>query len=642
MIKKDIFKNLNDEQKGAAISKKGNILVLAGAGTGKTSTIAARVVYLLTELKIDPKDIVLLTFTSKASIEMKERLKSYIQDDIVDSMSISTFHALCLGIVKKHFPEKKLIDANQAKNLLDTSYSRVIKFVPEGFYAPSTLFSYIDNYINSNTEALFSEWLAESVELDEENKDYLLGQYQLVYDSYTEDKGKYNILSFSDLLVLAKTYISSNKNSIQEMIVDEFQDTNPLQNSMIDAINSKSLFCVGDFDQSIYAFNGADLSIIENFKDRENFNLHNLSKNYRCRKPILDIAERVIANNPRIYPKSLEVMISSEDAKAPYCIVAKNPLSQYIEITDLIIEILDSKKENETVAVLYRSNGSGDGIEMTLKEHSVPIERSVKNTFMDNIDIQIVFNILKLIIYKNVEYLEFAILFSGIVQKTSKEAIESYFNMITNNGKVNVIEGLRKDNSRQIGTTGVFHPDAKESVLSLLDLLEFNKYTNVATLINSIMKSKYFINSINRWAAGIAKDDEKAEKLFIGANSRVESMLKLAKRYQDTEKFYTDMTSPRADSEGEGDSNAVNLLTVHASKGLEFDYVFVIDMDDNSFPNKRLMTAGSDDEERRLFYVACTRAKKELVFSYARLSALDVRKLPSRFLIEAGLIESKK
>ena len=128
-VKQDIFIDLNAQQLKASTSESGNILVLAGAGTGKTSTIVARVVHLLTNQKIEPKDIVLLTFTSKASIEMKERLKKYVCDDIVDGISVSTFHALCLGIIRKHYPMKKLITEKESLNLLETTYSRVIKFI---------------------------------------------------------------------------------------------------------------------------------------------------------------------------------------------------------------------------------------------------------------------------------------------------------------------------------------------------------------------------------------------------------------------------------------------------------------------------------------------------------------------------------
>lgn len=645
MIKEDLNKSLNAEQYQASVTEFGNILVLAGAGTGKTSTIAARVIFLLREQKIKPEDIILLTFTDKASIEMKERLKRYIYDKVVDKMSISTFHALCLGIVKKHYPSKKLIDENDTKRLFETTYSRVIKFKPDGFYAPSTLLKHIDNYINSNTKDIFSEWLTSFLAFEEDNKNYLLEQYQLVYDSYEEDKKKYNLLSFSDLLVTAKEYISSHENSIKEMIVDEFQDTNPLQNSTINAVNPNSLFCVGDYDQSIYAFNGADLSIIENFKDRSDFKLHNLSKNYRCRKPILDIAERVIANNPRIYPKSLEVMVQADDAIEPYCITTDSPLEQYVRISDLCKEKLATKHKHESIAVLYRSNGSGDAIELSLKEKNIEVVRKVKNKFMENLEIQLVFNVLKLIIYRNLDFLAFINLFVGIVDNNSKEAIESYYNMISVNQTIPLIDGLRKDKARNIGAHGVFHSNSKESVLSLLDILEFKKSVKPESLINTILHSKYFINSINKWAEQVGGgEDDKADKIFNNSIRRVESILKIAKRYKSTVKFYDDMTrtsKSEEDSSKIGD-DVVYLLTVHSSKGLEYDYVFVIDMDDNTFPNKKLMDKKSDAEERRLFYVAATRAKKELVFSFSKKSAYDAKKKPSRFLIEAGLVEAKK
>ncbi|WP_294961475.1 ATP-dependent helicase [Sulfurimonas sp.] len=641
MIKENIYEKLNEEQHQASISEFGNILVLAGAGTGKTSTIAARVVHLLTEKKIKPKDIVLLTFTSKASMEMKERLKKYIDDDIVGSISVSTFHALCLGIVRKYFPEKKLISERDARNLLDTTYSRVIKFIPDGLYSSNAIYSFIDNYINSDSNIIFSIWLNEEIVICEENQEYLLGQYQLIYDSFLEDKSKYNALTFADLLLCAREYLLTNKNTIQEMIIDEFQDTNPLQDSTIKAINSKSLFCVGDYDQSIYAFNGADLEIIEQFKNRDNFKLHNLSKNYRCQKPILDIAEKVIANNERIYPKTLEVMIDVSEPMKPYCVVAESTFEQYTKVAELCLETIARKKVDETIAILYRSNGSGNGIEMVFKEYGIAVERNVKNTFMENIDIQIIFNVVKLILFKNLEYLEFSNVFTGVVNHHSKEAIESYYNMLTHNGTTSLLDGLRKDKARQIGSNGVFYSDSRESVLSLLELLEFNKHTNTSSLINSLIKSKFFINTLNRFASSFTKgDDEKADKLFNASVARAESMLKIAKRYSKLQKFYQDLTRPNLndDNDEEANPDKATLLTVHSSKGLEYTYLFIIDMDDDTFPSKKLMNKRSDDEERRLFYVACTRAKKELTFFYAKRSSNGKQKKPSRFLVEAGLV----
>lgn len=639
MIIKNIFESLNVDQEKAAKSDLGSVLVLAGAGTGKTSTIVARVTYLLSQKKVEAKDIILLTFTKKASIEMKERLKKYIDGSVVDKISVSTFHSLCLGIVKKYYPEKKLIGETDARNLLDTTYSRVIKFTPDGLYTSNTLFSYIENYINSNSELPFSDWLEGEIELAEDNKEFILGQYQLIYDCFIEDKEKYNVLAFADLLVCAREYLTKNKNSIQEVIVDEFQDTNPLQDSTLNAINPNSLFCVGDYDQSIYAFNGADLSIIENFKDRENFQLYNLSKNYRCRKPILDIAERVIANNRRIYPKSLEVMVKASDPIVPYCIDASDSLDQYSKVAELCANILDRKKEDETVAILYRSNGSGNGVELVLREHGIPIERSVKNSFMENVEIRMIFNVIKLVLFKNLEFLEFSNLFNGIVRSSSKEAIESYYNMITHNGSSSVMDGLKGDKAKQIGQGGVFFSDSNESVLSLLDILEFNKHTNPSSFISSILRSEYFSNTINRFAADKTQgDDEKADRIYTSSMQRAEAVLKIGARYSKLQKFYQDMTRPNIENDKTENTASISLLTVHASKGLEYDFVFIIDLNDEMFPNKKLMAKESDEEERRLFYVAVTRGKKEVVCSYAKRDKEGRTKKPSRFLVEAGLV----
>jgi len=639
MIKQDIFNSLNAEQEAAACAEFGSNLVLAGAGTGKTSTIVARVVYLLTKKNVKPRDIILLTFTNKAAREMKERLKKYIEDNIVDKISVSTFHSLCLRVVKKYHPDKRLVGDFEIMNLLETSYSRVIKFKHENLYAPSTIKGYIDSFISKDEPSLsFYNYLEGILEFKKEDeKEFLLEQYQIIFDAFSEDKKRYNILGFSDLLLIAREYFLNNTNSIQEIIIDEFQDTNPLQNTTQEAINAKSLFCVGDYDQSIYSFNGADLAIIENFKEREKFAVYNLSKNYRCLKPILDVAELVIKNNVRIYPKKLEVMLTEEGTE-PKCLSFSDAISQYEEISELCKNKLDTKLDTEAIAILFRTNTSGDAIELILKTNEIEIQRDTKNSFMEHIEIKIIFAILKLILYKHLEYLEFLIIFSGIVSSTNKEAIESYYNMLTANNSKELLSGLKKDNGRQIGSDGIFFSNSKESVVSLLDILEFGKYTNVSSLVISILKSKFFINTINRIALNKTKGDmDKADKFFNSSLKRSEIILGLAKRYKDIEKFYKDMMRPSFNDDT-NDTNKISLLTVHSSKGLEFDYVFVIDMDDKTFPNEKLMGKNGDDEERRLFYVATTRAKQEIIYTYSKRDKKGKERKPSRFLKEGKLL----
>lgn len=643
MVKENIYSNLNAEQYSAATSDLGSILVLAGAGTGKTSTIVARVANLVTDKNVEPKDIILLTFTTKAAGEMKERLKRYIQEDVVDKMSISTFHALCLGVVKKYYPDKKLISESDEKILFDTTYSKIVKIKPDGFYAASTLLSYFNNYINSQSNSEYIDWMrsqyGDIADDEKEIVEYNLEQYQLLYDAYMEVKEKYNVATFSDLIVLARTYLLENENSIKEVIVDEFQDTNPLQNSMLSSISSDSIFCVGDYDQSIYAFNGADLNIIKDFQKREKFILHNLKKNYRSKKPILDVAEKVIKNNLRIYPKSLEVMVDSTDSKEPELFVYKDPGEQYDEISKKCYELIKQKKDSETVAVLYRSNSSGNNIEIFLREYDIDISRNMKNTFLEHIEIKKIFSIMKLIIYKNIDFLEFLGLFSGIVNKNSKETAETYYNMITHRGALNLYDGLKKDKAKNISQNNSFFHNSKESILSLLDLLDFNQYTKASSVISTIIKSKYFVNTLNNIAFEKSDDDAKKHKYFSACMSRAESLIKISRKYRELQNFYKDITKTFSDDE-QIKPNTIQLMTVHSSKGLEFDYVFVVDMDDDIFPNKRLMTSGNDDEERRLFYVACTRAKQELYFSFAKFDHREKSKKVSRFIKEAELMSA--
>ena len=467
-----------------------------------------------------------------------------------------------------------------------------------------------------------------------------------------------------------------------EILIDEYQDTNTLQGSLIDAFKTKSLFCVGDFDQSIYAFNGANIEIIGSFKDRfPNANIYALNVNYRSSSSILALANKVINNNPRLYEKHLTVSREG-NFKPPRLLVYNELFDQYQNIAD-IISLSPFNREN--IAIIFRNNSSADGIEVALKERGIGSKRKGGVSFFESREIKALIDIMG--IYVNpkdimafIHICEYA---KGVGSAVSKEIFDALLKL----GHGNLIKGIVEpdesvnisSNKRRNYQLGLFddldefaevsrfsklgfsdkflgHPVLKLQKLSesgaqfLYEIYNFlrgmRNISKPATMINEIKTSKIYsliVENLSTKRAtlkngnvDLALKEEVKERIM--AKSVVLS--ELAKKYQDISKFYNFLALGSNEmSEGQG----VSLLSVHASKGLEFDQVFIVDLAQNRFPNLKLMSmGGSLEEERRLFYVAVTRAKDELYLSYAKYDKIKkVNYQPSRFLIEAGMAKEE-
>ncbi|WP_300972419.1 UvrD-helicase domain-containing protein, partial [Helicobacter rodentium] len=296
---------LNDQQREASCAPAGHNLIIASAGTGKTSTIVGRISYLLHN-GITPNEILLLTFTNKAAQEMLARLSQKFDSKIIKGIEAGTFHA----VAYRHLKAKDSIALKQPKELKVLFKSLYDKRVFLNLsqtppYGANYLYDLFSLYFNATINEDFTTWL------ERKNAEQL--QYAEIYLDVWEEfkalKAQYHYVDYNDLLLNYKISIAQSTSPYKEVLVDEYQDTNPLQDSILQALNPPSIFCVGDYDQSIYAFNGADISIIGSFKERyKEGRIFSLTKNYRSTEPILNLANRVIEKNPRIYPKKLEVV----------------------------------------------------------------------------------------------------------------------------------------------------------------------------------------------------------------------------------------------------------------------------------------------------------------------------------------------
>ncbi len=666
---------LNPEQLKAAKALKGYNLVIASAGTGKTSTIVGRILYLL-DNGIKPEEILLLTFTNKASNEMIARVAKYSQSS--SKIEAGTFHAVAYRYLKEHYPNLSLKQPKELKKLLESIVDTKNALTDDDKkpYTSQHLYALYSLYTNALKQEDFSAWLSNK---NPEHTPYA-AFYENILDEFENTKKKHNYIDYNDLLLLFKQAMLERPSPYKEVLCDEFQDTNPLQESILDAINPPSLFCVGDYDQSIYAFNGADISIISNFTQKyKNAQVFTLTKNYRSSKEILDLANQVIQRNERIYPKNLEVVKSGHFNK-PALLNYNDNIAQCQDIAKRIV----MRKNFKEVAVIFRNNASADQLEAALRSHNVPSKRKGSASFFESKEVALALDICALIFNPKDIMAAIHVLshISDIGSNTAKDIHEAL--MLLGNGDLKLAliqpdkEAKIYTKKKEITSMGLFeeifalenssrfnsvidkafhsHPVLMHPKISLngAKMLSdfFTLYTKAPThspsaLIKHILESAFFQTFKTRLLKERSKNKDgsynefkklQAQKRF---NEKMDLLSSLAKNYQNLGRFLNGTLIGSSEAtQGEG----VNLLSVHASKGLEFKDVYIIDLMEGRFPNHKLMnTGGGIEEERRLFYVAITRAKENLWLSYAknelRENAKPKEHKPSVFLYEAGLLK---
>ena len=678
--------NLNENQYKSATAKIGHNLVIASAGTGKTSTIVGRIAYLIKVKNIPPEEILLLTFTNKASQEMIERISKILSSEIAKKIKAGTFHSVSYRHLKIVNPRLLLKRESDIKTLFRTVYDKrdFSSMISEATspYSSKHLYELYNFYQNVELEKYFGDWI------DENREDHSIysNVYQDITDEFDEVKNELNFMSFNDLLLKMVKAVKIKKPKFYEVLVDEYQDTNLLQDSVITALEPKSLFCVGDYDQSIYAFNGANIEIIANFQTRfENAEIHTLTKNYRSTAPILALANMVIEKNDRLYEKRLEVTKTFPNIK-PKLLTYIKVFDQYDGIANIIKK---STTSHEKIAVLFRNNSSGDGIEASLQALKIPSKRRGGKGLFDTKEIKALLDIYQFLANQK-DMMAFIHIFEyakGIGASIAKEIFEGLKRL----GQGSIYKGLFSPDRNignpfeqniantqlllsnyfeELGTVSRFknlgfpdgflsnpilkHPriseDGAKTLFELRQLmLDFKRTSSPFSAIDRIANTYIFqyifkslVKSRSKLVSGEhskTKEKEAIERIL----GRAKLIKNISKKYSEHNSFLNAMILGASDTtKGQG----VNLLTVHSSKGLEFKEVYIIDLMNGRFPNTKLASQnGGIDEERRLFYVAVTRAEDILYLSFAKSDEQkrdEKRKIrsfePSQFLSEANLI----
>ena len=668
--------SLNEDQLRAATAPLGHNLIIASAGTGKTSTIVGRIAHLL-QSGVEPSSILLLTFTNKAAGEMIARLERYFPKRVVSKIEAGTFHAVSYRWLKELHPNLALKQPSELKTLFRSIYEKrnfERMNLPLAPFSATYLYEMYSLYQNASLES-FDVWFLEKYPEHE----VIMDAYMDIAQEFEREKIDYGFASFNDLLLRIKSYLEENTIPFQEVLVDEYQDTNTLQGALIDTLKPRSLFCVGDYDQSIYAFNGANIENIATYSKRyPDAKVFTLKTNYRSTAPILSLANRVIERNERIYPKKLEVGRHGK-THPPRLLMYNDLFEQYKAIAD---SIKHTHVPNDQIAVIFRNNSSADGIEACLREVGIPCKRKGGTSFFDAKEIKFLLDILSLMVNPKdmmafIHVFEYA---SGVGSALSKEFFQCFLHFGNGsfmqgvlypqvhdlpklNPNKNVQLGLFDDDN-EIGSAARFkhlnlhqdiygHPLLKHPKI-IQDGVKFFKdfhvvmtavkgLENPAQILKIIITSDLYSGIVDMLSTQRGRlksgelDDEKKKQSKERIERKARLLLDLSRQYKELRRFVNAMVLGGGElSEGEG----VNLLTVHASKGLEFPEVFVVDLVDGRFPNRKMMS--SIEEERRLFYVAVTRAMDKLYLSlakYDRVKKIDYK--PSQFLHEAGLIKTE-
>lgn len=626
----NILESLNPEQRRAATIIDGPLLILAGAGSGKTKTITHRIAYMVKEKNIEPGSILAVTFTNKAAKEMKDRIEKLIGND-AKYMSVSTFHSFGVKLLRV-YGEKIGYDKNF--NIYDSGdQQRILRKIMKNYdiesdsFKPAKIASKISNLKEQGIEPNEYESIASN---------YYEECVSEIYVEYQKELRKNNSMDFSDILVYTKKLMENEEvlEKIQKkykyVMIDEYQDTNKMQYDIVNKIacKNKNLCVVGDEDQSIYGFRGADIRNILNFElDYKNTEVIKLERNYRSTSIILEAANILIKNNKTSKGKKLWTennrgskikLFEGEDAREEAAYVIK-------EIKKLSEETYDYKD----FCILYRTNAQSRAFEDELRVNNINYKIFGGIQFYQRKEIKDIMAFLNVInnISDDMSMMRIMEMYCQGVGEKTIEKIEEFAEKYSKGlyFAMQEIENIKGVNGK-----------AKLSLQKLYEIITEGRYmskeSGVEEIIDYILKITKYTEKLK-----LQNEEEKIANVYELKNS-IHDMEKINGKMNLGE-YLEKISLITSVDDLEEDTNYVKLMTIHNSKGLEFPVVFVVGMEDELFPGK---IADIDDdrveEERRLCYVAITRAEERLYFTHARsrilYNTLSSMREPSRFICE--------
>ena len=631
MTNLDYLKDLNSAQKEAVITTEGPILVVAGAGSGKTKVLTSRIAHIIKNQKAFPNQILSVTFTNKAAKEMHFRVSKILKSEATGLSWLGTFHSICAKILRKH---AKAANLNSNFTILDTDDQvRLIKNICKSEnldtkkISPKLILSIIDKWKNNG-------WLPNNVIIN--RKDIFEKIILPVYKIYQQKLIDLNCCDFGDLILHCVNILEKNKDiceiyykNFKYILVDEYQDTNYIQSKWLNilAAHHKNICCVGDDDQSIYSWRGAEIkNFLEFDKIYENTKIIRLEENYRSTQNILSVASELISHNKKRVGKTLRTNLDDGDLIKLNCF--RNGKEEAIGLSDEIEKNLKKNYSLNNITILVRAIFQTREFEERFLKIGLPYRIIGGTKFYERSEIKDCISYLRLVFQEKDD-----LAFERIVNNPKRSVGESTLNLIHDFSKKNSVSLISA--SKKLIELNKIKPKAKIGLNNFLNFIDKwrNDYKikniyHVKLLQIILDESGYSLMLKNK------KDLENENRL-----ENIKELLSAMKEFDNLESFL-EHVSLATSIDQDWNGQKVNLMTIHASKGLEFDVIFLPGWEEGLFPHQKSLEEKGEkglEEERRLAYVGITRAKKEafISFSMNRFYQGDwIDSMASRFIEE--------
>ena len=639
--------SLNEAQRAPTLHKDGPLIVIAGAGSGKTRVLTYRIAYLMSQ-GIDPFSILALTFTNKAAREMKSRIGDLVGESEAKNLWMGTFHSVFARILRTEadklgFPSNFTIYDTQDSDRLISSIIKE-KGLDKDIYKFKQIRSRISAFKNSliTVKAYFND--SDLQESDSMSKRPEMGS---IYREYVDRCFKAGAMDFDDLLLRTNELLNRHPDVLAKyqdrfryILVDEYQDTNHSQYLIVRALSDRyqNICVVGDDAQSIYAFRGANINNILNFqKDYSDVSLYRLEQNYRSTKTIVNAANSIISYNKNKIDKVVWTSNDKGDLVRINRLATDSEEGRYVASSIFAFK-MEEQRKNDDFAILYRTNAQSRAMEDALRKRDIPYRIYGGLSFYQRKEIKDILAYLRLVVNPNdEESLKRIINYPprGIGQTTVDKLV-----VASKNHNLPLFETL--DRARELGVP--INSGTLEKLMNFSTLIKRfqieNESFNAFEITDLITKKVGIVQELKKDATpeGIARI-ENIEELLNGIRDFTEGQLEIVDSSGNLAEFLQDVAlATDLDKDEDPNIDRVALMTIHLAKGLEFPYVFIVGLEEDLFPSAMSLNTRSElEEERRLFYVAMTRAKERAFLSYT-LSRYRWGKLidsePSRFIEE--------
>ena len=646
MVNSDYLENLNKAQKEAVTHLDGPLLIVAGAGSGKTKVLTTRIANIIKEKKAFPNQILAVTFTNKAAKEMQTRVSKIIGSTAVGLSWLGTFHSICAKLLRKH---ATAVNLNSNFTIVDTDdQTRLIKNICKAEnvdvkkLSPKYILAIIDKWKNRG-------FYPNEVKINK--KDIYEKTILPIYKIYQQKLNDLNSCDFGDLILHSLKILETNfdireiyKKNFKYILVDEYQDTNFVQSKWLNLLvgNDQNICCVGDDDQSIYSWRGAEIkNFLEFDKMYKNTKIIRLEKNYRSTQNILSVASNLISNNENRVGKNLETTMEDGDLVNLNCF--KNGKDEATGTSDQI-ENMKKNYSLNNIAILVRAIYQTREFEERFLKIGIPYRIIGGTKFYERAEIKDCVAYLRLI-YQEKDDLAFERIVNNPKRSVGETTLKDIHNFSKNNSLCLEIS------SRKMVDQNLIKPKAKVGLTSFLDLV--NKWRNDLRIknINHIKLLQLVLDESGYSAMLKNKKDLENENRL----ENIKELLSALKEFDNLESFL-EHVSLATSIDQDWDGEKINMMTMHAAKGLEFDVVFLPGWEEGLFPHqKSIEEKGQDglEEERRLAYVGITRAKKKLFISFSMnrfyqgdwidsIASRFVNELPEKFLDKNSFFDQEK